>query len=72
MVYSDVIRNNFHKILNKKNKYTIRDVNTIFLESFFDKSLNNGNTFTLSQAKFIVICTAIFYNIPCSKKVYQQ
>ena len=49
MIYSNVIKNNLHKILKKKNKYTKKDVNIL---------INKGYNF--KNAIFIVKCTAIF------------
>lgn len=69
MVYSDVIKNNLHLILPKKNKYTKRDVDKIIIKSLFNKTLNSGNTFTEKQAKFIVKCIAIYHNTDYSKYV---
>lgn len=58
MVYSDVVKNNLHKILKKKNKYTKTDVNTL---------INKGYSF--KNAIFIVKCTAIYYKVNWSKWV---
>lgn len=61
MIYSDVIENKWHLILDKKDKYTKRDVEKLWLESFMNKDINNGTTFTQQECVFIVVCTAIFY-----------
>lgn len=49
MTYSDVIKKNL--ILPQKNKYTISD---------FKKLVKTG--YTQLEARFILICTDIFYN----------
>lgn len=49
MVYSDIVNNNL--ILPKKEKYTMRD---------FKKLVNSGHT--QLQARFIVICSSIYYH----------
>lgn len=69
MIYSDVINNNWHLLLPKKEKYTKRDIDKVFLESFFDGKLNNGSTFSEKQARFIVMCTAIFHDAETSDYV---
>jgi hypothetical protein len=68
MVYSDVISNNWHKILPKKAKYTKKDVNKVLQYSLF----NMQQTFKVKEAKFIVICTAIFHDAECSKYVMKN
>ena len=65
MVYSDVVKNNWHKILPKKEKYTISDVKKVWIHGFI-----SGHIFTDSESKFIVICTAIVHHATCSKNVY--
>jgi len=67
MVYSDVIKNNWHLLLPKKEKYTRIDSNKVWLSSLFDNKLNNGNAFSENQARFITVCTAIFHNAKYSK-----
>ena len=67
MVYSDVIKKGQHKILPAKKFYTMADVKKVWLDGFLD-----GISFTDSEAKFIVICTAIFHNAKCSKALYTQ
>ncbi len=67
MIYSDVINNNWHNLLPKKKKYTKRDLDKLYIESLFDKTLNNGNTFTENQARFIIVCTAIYHDAEYSK-----
>jgi len=69
MIYSDVISNNWHTILPKKSKYTKRDIDKVLIESLFDSKLNAGNTFSKKQARFIVVCTSIFYDAEYSKTV---
>ena len=69
MVYSDVIGNGWHKILPIKAKYTKKDVDKILNYSL----LNMERTFSIKEAKFVVQCTAIYYNgiekAECSKYV---
>lgn len=72
MTYSDVLKNNWHTILTKKSKYTKRDVDNVYVASLLDNKLNNGRTFTEQQAKFIVVCTAIFHDSSYSKFVAGQ
>jgi len=60
MLYSEVIDNNWHKILPKKNKYTLRDIKKI------KKELPK---LTDKQACFVVVCTAAFYDVDRSKTV---
>ena len=67
MTYGTVLENKWHELLPKKNKYTKRDLNKIVLESLFDGKLNNGKTFTDNQARFIVVCTAIYHNVEYSR-----
>jgi hypothetical protein len=70
MVYSEVIKNNYHKILPEKKKYTQWDLNKVLTESFFNSNLNNGRTFSLTEARFIVLCTALFYDVEVSQTIY--
>jgi hypothetical protein len=62
MVYSDVIKNKWHLILSKKDKYTKRDVDKVWIESFMNKEINNGITFTEQECVFIALCTAVFHD----------
>lgn len=57
MVYSDVVAAGL--ILNKKDKYTMRDVHTLMGASLFKPC--NGKTLTLEEAVFIVKCSAVFH-----------
>jgi len=72
MVYSDVIKNKYHELLPRKEKYTRRDINKIIELSFFDSGLNGGQIFDYRTARFIVLCAAIFYNTKTSKNVSDQ
>jgi hypothetical protein len=67
-----VIHNEWHKILPKKAKYTKKDVDKVLQYSLF----NMQQTFKVKEAKFIVICTAIFHNgiesADCSKYVMKN
>lgn len=58
MVYSDVVAANL--ILPRKQKYTMRDVKSVMLESLF-KPYNN-KTIDLETAVFIVKCSAVFHD----------
>lgn len=57
MVYSDVVAAGF--ILDRKEKYTMRDVHTLMGASLFKP--HNGKTLTLEEAIFIVKCSAVFH-----------
>jgi hypothetical protein len=72
MVYGEVLKNEWHMILPKKAKYTKRDIDRVYMESLLDSTLNSGHTFTEQQARFIVICTAIFHDAEYSKAVARQ
>lgn len=61
MIYKDVINNNWNLILRKKKKYTIKDIGKV-LEQLPELSQN--------QARFIVVCTAIFHDSEVQKKLY--
>ncbi len=65
MLYSDVINNGWHKILPKKDKYTKKDMDSVWIASFMDPTLNNGKTFDVETARWIVFCTAVYYNASC-------
>jgi len=72
MVYSEVIKNKYHELLPKKNKYTMSDINKIIQLSFFNSNLNNGQIFDYRTARFIVLCTAIYHNTKTSLAVEKQ
>lgn len=57
MVYSDVIKNNYHLILPKRNKYTKRDWLYLLKESRSPPS----------ECFFVVKCTAIYHDSQWSK-----
>lgn len=65
MVYSDVIAANL--ILPRKQKYTMRDVNNVMLESLF-KPYNN-KTIDLETAAFIVKCSAVYHDTDYSNAI---
>lgn len=69
MGYKDVIEKGWHKILPKKEKYTMKDVDKVLLRSLFDNKINDGKTFTLEEAGFIVMCTAIFHGTDYSQTI---
>lgn len=69
MVYDDVIKNGWNQLLPAKAKYTKRDMDKVYIASFLDRNLNHGQTFTPSECRFIVICTAIFHDATYSKSV---
>lgn len=58
MIYSDIIKQGL--ILPKKQKYTKQDCK---------KLLQQG--FSIKQAKFIVICSSIFYGTEASNFCYK-
>ena len=62
-VYSDVEKIGF---LPKKKKYTMRDVNNLIIESLF---LDTDSTLEMTQASFVVKCSAIYHNTEYSKAV---
>ena len=57
-VCSDVVEANL--ILEKKEKYTMRDVKNVMMASLFNPV--NGETIDLELAVFIVKCSAVFHN----------
>ncbi len=69
MTYTEVLNNNWHKLLPEKKKYTKRDMDDVLIKSLLNNKINGGKTFTYNQARFITICTAIFYNVPYSKSL---
>lgn len=62
MVYSEVKEKGWHLLLKKKQKYTQKDIDRVMQMSLFDKTLNNGQTFTYKTASFIVTCTAAHHD----------
>jgi len=66
MAYSDVI-NNKDFFLKKKDKYTMRDANALFITSLFKP--HKGRTLTTQEVKFICRCWAAHYNTAYSKAV---
>jgi len=62
MVYGDVINNGWHKILPKKAKYTIKDVDKVYTQLFMD-----GKHVSEKECFFIVKCTAAYYDASTSK-----
>jgi len=60
MVYSEIINDKLHLLLNKKNKYTKADINTL---------RKKDNSLTENKARFIVLCTAIFHNTETSNYI---
>jgi hypothetical protein len=69
MIYSDVINNNWHTILPKKAKYTKADIDRVMVHSLFKPF--NGRTLSEREARFIVLCTAIYHDADWSKFVGQ-
>ncbi len=65
MIYSDVIDNNLHLIVKKKNKYTMHDVNKVYENLFLE-----GKNYSVKQCKFIIVCTAIFHDATYSKSFW--
>jgi hypothetical protein len=63
MIYSNVIENKLHELLPKKKKYNITD---------FKKIRKLKPELSLSEARFVVICTSIFHDAEYSKKINQS
>ena len=57
MVYSDVVSAGL--VLDKKQFYTMRDVNRVLVNSLFNPK--NGKTFNLEESIFIVKCSAVYH-----------
>jgi hypothetical protein len=62
MVYSEVIEKKLHELLPKKQKYTISD---------FKKIQKLKPELSLSEARFVVICTSIFHDAEYSRLINQ-
>lgn len=58
MVYSDVV--NAGLLLERKDKYTMADVNRVVNNSLFKPY--NERTITLEEAIFICKCNAVYHN----------
>ena len=58
MTYSDVLTRGL--ILMKKEKYTKRDLDSLVVNSLFSSLL--GRTLSVSEAKFIIRCSAIYHD----------
>ncbi len=70
-IYKDVIDNDLHLILPKKEKYTKRDMDKLEIERLFNTKLQRVEGFTRNKARFIVLCTAIFHNAEASRTLYK-
>lgn len=57
MVYSDVVSAGL--ILDKKQLYTMRDVNKVLINSLFNSK--NGKTLDIEESIFIVKCSAVYH-----------
>jgi hypothetical protein len=68
MIYSDVVNNDW--ILPKKEKYTMRDVNSVQIDSLTGKYGNA--TLSEQESKFIVKCSSSFHETKCSIAVYKR
>lgn len=66
MIYSDVM-NNKNFFLERKEKYTMRDVDKLIVNSLFVPY--RGRILTTQEAKFICRCWAIHYETEYSKAV---
>jgi hypothetical protein len=66
MIYSEVIARNL--ILPRKNKYTVADVNKLLVASLFFPT----GTLRVSEAVFIVKCSAIFHGVDYSKDLFKK
>ena len=64
MTYKDVINNNYHLLLSKKEKYTKEDINNIYINFFL-----SGKQMDYQKCRFIVLCTAIFHDAAYSKYI---
>lgn len=64
IVYSDVVRAGW--ILPKKKKYTMADVKSVIISSLFMRS---GRTMTVTEAAFVVKCSAMYHDAEYSKNV---
>ena len=62
-VYSDVEAVGF---LPKKNKYTMRDVNNLLVNSLF---IDTDRTLDPTRAAFVVKCSAVYHKTTYSKAV---
>ena len=67
MNYSDVINQELHKILPKREKYTKRDIGAVIHHSLFNPY--KGRTFTEREAVFIVKATAAYYDTDWSDTI---
>ena len=66
MLYSEVM-NNKNFFLEKKEKYTMRDVDKLIINSLFMPY--QGRILTTQEAKFICRCWAVCYETEYSKAV---
>ena len=66
MRYSDVIINKAI-FMERKEKYTMRDVSKLIINSLFMPY--QGRTLTTQEAKFICRCWAVYYDTDYSKAV---
>ena len=62
MVYSDVVRAGL--ILPRKEKYTMKDVHRVLINSLFETK-----TLSENEAAFIVRCSAIYHGTEYSRNV---
>ena len=65
MLYGDIIR--LGLVLPKKEKYTMRDVQAVQVQSLFQPV--EGSTLTLKQSAFIVKWSAIYHDTEYSRAV---
>ena len=63
MKYSEVVKAGL--ILDKKEKYTMSDVNKLIMDSLFKLP----ETLNERKAKFICRCSAVYHNTDYSKEV---
>jgi hypothetical protein len=63
MVYSEVVSKGL--ILPKREKYTMRDVNRVMIDSLF----RPGQTLGYKEALFIVKCSAVYHGTDWSNPV---
>lgn len=65
MVYSDIVNSGL--ILPIKQKYNLKDVKSVMLQSLFCPV--SGQTLSLKQSCFVVICSAAFHDTDYSNSV---
>lgn len=67
MLYSDIVKNGM--ILPRKEKYTLKDVKDLIIDSLFNKT---GGTLTEKEALFIVKCSAVYHGTDWSNTLRKR